>query len=507
MSDQVLVSILDTTLRDGEQTRGVSFSLQEKLSIAKLLLKEVKVDRLEVASARVSLGELENVKAICEWAKSEGFLEKIEVLGFADKGKSVDWVLETGCKTINLLAKGSLNHCLNQLRKKPEEHFSEVEREIENAVSQGLTVNVYLEDWSSGMQNSPSYVFEFLKALSKAQVQRLMLTDTLGVLEPFSTKEFILRAGKFFPIEKLDFHTHNDYGLAVANSLSAVQTGIRCVHCTVNGLGERAGNAALAEVVAAVKDKTNFSCFVDEKSLVNVSRLVEQASGKRLPANKPIVGTDVFTQTAGVHADGDAKGKLYVSKLAPERFGRKREYALGKLSGKASLEQNLKELEIELTAEQKKAVLEEIVKLGDKKKAITPEDLPFIIADVLETPLERKFKILEFNSVTTLGKKSKASLKIKCNGVLAFEEADGDGGYDAFMKALSKIAKRLSFDLPELLDYEVRIPPGGKTDALVEATITWSFNGKEFRTIGVDSDQVMAAVKATEKMLNTLFRK
>ncbi|MDO8647953.1 MAG: alpha-isopropylmalate synthase regulatory domain-containing protein [Candidatus Diapherotrites archaeon] len=505
MSDQVLVGILDTTLRDGEQTKGVSFSLSEKLSIAKLLLKEAKVDRLEVASARVSEGELKNVQAICEWAESEGLLGKIEVLGFVDNGKSIDWVLQSGCKTINLLAKGSLNHCVNQLKKTPEEHFADVEKNIESAISKGLRVNVYLEDWSSGMRDSPKYVFDFLAMLSKTKISRVMVTDTLGVLEPFSAKEFLLQARKHFPIERIDFHAHNDYGLAVANSLAAVFAGgVRCVHCTVNGLGERAGNAALAEVVALIKDKTEFSCLVDEKSLVNASRLVEQASGKRVPGNKPIVGSDVFTQTAGVHADGDAKGKLYVSKLTPERFGRKTEYALGKLSGKSSLEYNLKSLEIELSPEQKKLVLEEIIRLGDKKKAITPEDLPFIISDILKTPIEKKFEIFKCRIVSEFGQRPNASVGLRINGKEFIEESEGDGGYDAFMKALEKISEKAGFLVPELLDYEVRIPPGGRTDALVETTINWNLKGKAFATIGVDSDQLIAAVKATERMLNAL---
>jgi len=171
-----------------------------------------------------------------------------------------------------------------------------------------------------------------------------------------------------------------------------VHEGIKAVHSTVNSLGERTGNASLCEIVPAINDKTNYKCGVDEKALVSISRFVERVSGKKVSSNKPIVGEDVFTQTAGIHADGDAKGGLYVNPLRPERFGRKREYALGKLSGKASLEQNLKELKIDLTPEQKKLVLAEIVSLGDKKEAVTVEDLPFIIADVIKTPVEKRLR-------------------------------------------------------------------------------------------------------------------
>ncbi|PIN85690.1 MAG: 2-isopropylmalate synthase [Candidatus Diapherotrites archaeon CG11_big_fil_rev_8_21_14_0_20_37_9] len=496
---------MDTTLRDGEQTRGVSFSLQDKLSTAKILLTDVNVDRIEVASAKVSEGEKETVKAICAWAEKEKFLDRVEVLGFVDFGVSNDWLLSAGCRHLNLLTKGSFKHCTYQLRKKPEEHFKDVECTIDDAISKGITVNVYFEDWSNGMRDSKDYVFRFAELLSKVKINRLMLPDTLGVLNPLETKSFIEQMAEIFPLEKIDFHAHNDYGLAVANSLVAVETGATGIHCTVNGLGERTGNASLAEVVAAINDMTSFECLVDEKNLLKVSRHIEQLSGKRLPSNKPIVGNDVFTQTAGIHADGDAKGNLYVNKLDPERFGRSREYALGKLSGKASLEHNLKQLKIDLTPEQKKVVLERIIALGDKKEQVTPADLPFIISDVLKTPIQKRFEVLNCVVTSSSDKKAWASFKLKYNGSSTEKSATGDGGYAAFMNALALAAEELSLKLPVLEDYEVIIPSGGKSDAIVKTKITWEINGNEFKTIGVDSDQVMAAIKATEKMLNTIW--
>ncbi len=501
MSEQI--QIMDTTLRDGEQTRGVSFSKKEKLAIAKMLLNELKVDRIEITSALVSEGEKEFVKDACKWAESEGFIEKLEVLGFVNK-QSADWLSEVGCKTMNLLAKGSLKHCKGQLKKEPEQHFADVAEIIDYSSSLGIKCNIYFEDWSNGIKDSRDYVFDFTKALKSTKVERLMLPDTLGVLSPLETSKYCAEMLSHFDSKRLDFHGHNDYGFATANTLSAIQEGIKGVHTTVNGLGERTGNAPLAEVVTAINDKSNYSCMVDEKSLMKITKFVERISGKRIPDNKPIVGGAVFTQTAGIHADGDAKGNLYVNPLFPERFGRKREYALGKLSGKASLEQNLKELKIDLTVEEKTKVLAEVVRLGDKKESITPEDLPFIIADILKTPLEKKAEFLDCSILSARGQKPNAAFKMKFNGSIIEESAEGDGGYDAFMKALTKAFKNLGIELPLLVDYEVRIPPGGKTDALVETTISWSKNGKEFKTTGLDSDQTMAAVKATEKMINLL---
>ena len=506
MPNEKFVEVMDTTLRDGEQTQGVSFTAEEKLAIAKRLLKDVKVDRIEVGNARVSDGELKAIKAITAWAKKEGLLEKVEVMGFVDLEKSVEWIKGAGAKVMNLLAKGSLKHCEKQLGKSQEQHFEDVKKTIDFAKENGLSVNVYLEDWSNGMRESRQYVLDFVKLLNELPVERVLLPDTLGVLSPSKTAVFCREMIGSFPKTRFEFHAHNDYGLAVANTLAAVEAGFSGVHVTINGLGERGGNAPLDEVVAAIRDHTDLNVAVDEKKIYKTSKMVEAFSGKRIPENKPISGESVFTQTAGIHADGDKKGNLYANKLLPERFGREREYALGKLSGKASLEMNLEKMGIELTKEQKKAVLERVVQLGDKKEKVTPEDLPYIVADVLQTPEEQKIKIVNCVVSSGRGITPHASFTIKSNGDQIAASGVGDGGYDAFMKALKSTVKELGIELPQLADYEVRIPPGGKTDALVEATITWQNNGSRFKTIGVDSDQVMAAVKATEKMLNIVVR-
>ena len=506
-SKNAYVEILDTTLRDGEQTPGVAFTPAEKLQIAKAMMLRVKVDRMEIGSARVSEGERVGVQNILQWAEKHSMLERMEILGFVDGGKSAQWIHDAGGKVINLLAKGSEKHCRIQLRSTPEAHYAKVAREIEFASSLGLTVNVYLEDWSNGSKDDFGYVYNFLKHLHDLPVARIMLPDTLGVLSPDEVTRYLEWVFAAYPDLKVDFHGHNDYGMVTANSIAAIKAGVSGIHTTINGLGERTGNQPLPTLTVAIHDMTDRKIRVAEKQLLYVSSMVQTLSGKRCAWNTPVIGSDVFTQTCGVHADGDKKGDLYANKLLPERFGRNRVYALGKLSGKASLEKNLEEIGIELDDEQRKRVLAEIVRLGDKKKQVTAADLPFVIGSILNQPISGKVQVLDYQIETRCGVTPKAEVSVKYEDEIISASAHGDGGYDAFVRALRKALKNVGKTFPRLSDYEVRIPPGGKTDALVETRITWERgpNEKALITVGVDSDQLAAAIQATEKMLNLVL--
>ncbi|KAA0990790.1 alpha-isopropylmalate synthase regulatory domain-containing protein [Dyadobacter aurulentus] len=504
--DSHYIEIMDTTLRDGEQTSGVSFSASEKLTIAQVLLQEVKVDRIEIASARVSEGEFQAVKQITDWARLNGFLDKIEVLTFVDGDASINWMLEAGARVMNLLTKGSLNHLTHQLKKSPANHFADIRAVIELADSKGIDCNVYLEDWSNGMRSSPEYVFEALDFLSTQSVKRILLPDTLGILTPAESYSFVKQIVDRYPNQHFEFHAHNDYDLSIANVMEALRAGARGLHLTVNGMGERTGNAPLASTIAVLNDMMpGYKTSVNERSLYTISKIVETFSGIRIPSNKPIVGESVFTQTAGIHADGDKKNNLYFSKLMPERFGRQRLYALGKTSGKANIENNLRDLGITLSDADLKKVTQRIIELGDRKEAVTPEDLPYIISDILDSnAIEEKVVIVNYVLTHSKNLKPSATLQIKFGDEVFEENAQGDGQYDAFMNALKKIYFQKGISLPMLTDYTVRIPPGGKTDALCETIITWEINGKEVKTRGLDSDQTFSAIMATQKMLNLI---
>ena len=500
------IEIMDSTLRDGEQTNGVSFLPHEKLMIARMLLKDINIDRIEVSSAGVSEGEKEAVRMICRYARQIDMLDKVEVLGFVDGNKSIDWISDCGGKVVNLLAKGSLKHCTRQLHKTPEQHIEDIKQTLEYANLRNMSVNIYLEDWSNGMKDSPEYVYAMLDALSQSNVKRFMLPDTLGVLNPLQVIEYMRKMVKRYPYLPFDFHAHNDYDLAVSNSLAAVLCGAKGLHVTVNGLGERCGNAPLSSVQVILKDQFHAKTNVHENRLNDISRLVEGYSGIAVAPNQPIVGENVFTQVAGVHADGDNKANLYSNALVPERFGRKREYALGKNSGKANIDRNLQELGLELTPEQTKKVTKRITERGDRKELVTQEDLPYIVSDVLKHSVpDEKVKLVSYMVSSAYGLKPLASIKVEINGAQYEADATGDGQYDAFVKALRKIYKdSLQRTFPLLDNYTVTIPPGGRTDALVQTIITWRQGDRTIRTRGLDADQTEAAIKATFKMLNII---
>jgi len=496
------IQLMDTTLRDGEQTHGVSFSPAEKVNIAQALLQLLKVDRIEVASARVSRGEMEAVVNINRWAREHALADRIEVLGFVDHNKSVDWILAAEGRVINLLTKGSEKHCREQLGKSLDQHVSEILQTVDYANSKGLAVNAYLEDWSNGYRESREYVYRMMDQLKDSGISHFMLPDTLGIMSPEEVFASLGDMCERYPDQQFDFHPHNDYGLATANVMAAVRAGINSVHCTINCLGERAGNASLSEICVVLRDKMGMDLSIDESYMVHLSRMVETFSGKRVAANFPVVGADVFTQTAGIHADGDQKGGLYKTRLSPDRFARTRSYALGKMSGKASLAKNLEVLGLDLSEEDQKKILARVVKLGDLKETITIDDLPFIIADVLESKSYHHIKLLNCSVTSGLDLESTVSIRVDVDGDILQASGAGNGGFDAFIFAINKVMKSKKYQLPTLLDYEVRIPRGGHTDALTECVITWDCGDLELKTRGVHSNQVFAGILATLRIIN-----
>lgn len=505
------VEIFDTTLRDGEQTPGVNFSPEAKLAITQMLLQTVGVDRIEVASAlvanpAVSEREQQAVSLITEWARANGLINKVEVLTFLDGGRSIDWAVESGVKVINILCEASMKLAYGKLEHSTKKHIQIIWENVNYAFKKNISrVNLYFEDWSRGRLNSPKHVWSLLNEFATdTSIQRIMLCDTLGVLDPIKVFDFISETIKKYPACTFDFHGHNDRGLATANSLAAARAGVGGIHTTINGLGERAGNTALDEIAVNLKDHGGFKISIKEPSLIEASRVVVAFSGRRIAANKPISGIDVFTDTAGVHSSGKLKGNLYTSKLNPERFGRQDDGAIGKLSGKSGLRRALKKLgmTVQLSLEQESELMRKIADL-DKKKTVTRADLLYLLADVLDQPGIKVFKVISCTLVKAHRQKPTASIVVSFRDKEVEVGSNGDGKYNAFMKALLKASRKLGFEVPSLIDYDPHIPPGGDTGALVEAIITWQGKrGEVFQTSGLDTDQDMAAIEATEKAIN-----
>lgn len=377
------IEIMDTTLRDGEQCQGVTFTPDEKLYIAQNLIENLKVDRIEVASCRVGESESNSLQKIMTWAIQTGHEGKIEALSFVDHKRSIDWLQNSKCRRINLLTKGSRKHCEKQLGKSIGGHLEMIKNTVDYAHSKDFWVAAYLEDWSQGIQEDDLYVRSMIHALKELNVVRIHLCDTLGVLNPEKVSKYVGFCCNEFPDLEFEFHAHNDYGLATANSLAAIQAGAVALHATVNCLGERAGNASLVEVAVGIRDFGYGITKVDERCFLDVSRMCETYSGKTVSQNAPIIGENVFTHVSGIHVDGQIKGNLYQSGLNPERFGRDWKFGLSKLSGKRGLQEHLESIDsYDLDIEEQHLLLEKINTLNAQKIEVNLEDLPGLIREL-----------------------------------------------------------------------------------------------------------------------------
>ena len=499
------IQIFDTTLRDGEQSPGASMNAEEKLIVARQLIR-LGVDGIEAGFPASSPGDMRSVSEIGSLAG-----DHVIVSAFA---RAVDSDIEAAAEALKGVARPRITtgigvspiHLKEKLGISEEECVEQAVHAVTYAKSFVDDVEFFVED--AGRADE-AFLIRVVQAVVDAGATVVNIPDTTGFCLPEDWAQRIKAVmDGVTGIENVtvSVHAHNDLGMATALSLAGVRQGATQVECTINGLGERAGNAALASVQAVLKDHLHVQTHIDESRLGEVSHLVESYSGIAIPPNKPITGESVFTQVAGVHADGDNKAGLYQNALLPERFGRKREYALGKNSGKANILRNLEELGLELSPEQTKRVTERIIELGDKKELVTQEDLPYIVSDVLKHGApEEHVKLLSYVVTTAYGLKPLASVRLEVNGETYEESAKGDGQFDAFVRAIRHIYKnRLGRSFPWLTNYTVSIPPGGRTDALVQTVITWNWNDRILRTRGLDADQTEAAIKSTIKMLNLL---
>jgi len=484
--------VLDTTLRDGEQTPGVSLNIEQKLLIAEALDK-LGVDIIEAGTAIASEGDFKAIKEISNAGLNA------EICSFARIKKiDIDAAADAGADSIFMVAPSSEIHISSKFPGKSEDDVIEMSVEaVEYAKERGLIVEFGAEDASRAK-------LEFIKRLFKAVVDagadRLTFADTVGVLTPEKAENIMKELTSEFNVP-VAIHCHDDFGFATVNTVFAVKGGASEFHATVNGIGERAGNAALEEVVIALEVLYDIKTKINKKNIYNVSKLVEKLTKVSIPPNKAIVGENAFTHESGIHTSAILRNASTYEPITPEMVGRTRHIVLGKHAGRASVEAIMKELGYRATPEQMKEILARIKEIGDKGKRITDADVRTIIETVLQIRREKKIKLEDLSIVSGMNIMPTASVKIKINGKEKIEAAVGLGPVDAAINAIKKAVTELG-DI-ELVSYHVDAITGG-TDALVDVVVQLRRGDKIVTARGARTDIIMASVEAVLEGLNML---
>jgi 2-isopropylmalate synthase len=499
-----LVKIFDTTLRDGEQSPGATMNIAEKVRIAEQLEK-LNVDIIEAGFPISSEGDFEAVKAISRVIKHS----EVAALARANP-KDIDraWEAVKGAKypQLHTFISTSDIHLKHQLKKSKQEVIHIAARSVARA--KRYTSNVEF----SAMDATRSDV-EFLIAVCQAAIQAgattINIPDTVGYAVPFEFGELIrtLRQ-RVQGIEKviLSTHCHNDLGLAVANSIAAIQNGARQVECTINGIGERAGNASLEEIVMALrtrKDLFQFHTRINPKHIFTTSRLISKITGMVVQPNKAIVGANAFAHESGIHQDGILKEKLTYEIMTPESVGiPKTSLILGKLSGRHAFRERLRDLGYRLSEIDLERAFARFKQLADKKREIFDEDIESIVVEeILRMP--RRFKLVYINVVAGNVTVPTATVQMEVDGQLLQEAGFGDGPVDATFKTIKKITRTKS----NLLQFAINAITSG-TEAQGEVTVKLEEKGNTVIGQGADTDVIVASAKSYINALNKIeFKK
>jgi len=499
-----LVKIFDTTLRDGEQSPGATMNVAEKVRVAEQLEK-LNVDIIEAGFPISSEGDFEAVKTIARAIKRS----EVAALARANP-KDIDraWEAVKGAKfpCLHTFISTSDIHLKHQLKKSKEEVIRITARSVARA--KRYTSNVEF----SAMDATRSDV-QFLIAVCEAAVRAgattLNIPDTVGYAIPSEFGELIgIIRQRVRRIEKvtLSVHCHNDLGLAVANSIAAIQKGARQVECTINGIGERAGNTSLEEVVMALRTRSDLLRFhtrINPKHIYNTSRLVSKITGMVVQPNKAIVGANAFAHESGIHQDGILKEKLTYEIMTPESVGiLKSSIVLGKLSGRHAFKERLRELGYRLPETDLERAFIQFKQLADKKREIYDEDIESIVVEeILRMP--RRFKLVYINVVAGNVTVPTATVQMEVDGKLLQEAGFGDGPVDATFKTIKKITRTKS----KLLQFAINAITSG-TEAQGEVTVKLEEKGNTVIGQGADTDVIVASAKAYINALNKMeFKK
>ncbi|OKY78978.1 MAG: Isopropylmalate/homocitrate/citramalate synthase LeuA family [Candidatus Methanohalarchaeum thermophilum] len=488
-----MAKLFDTTLRDGEQTPGVSLTPKEKLWIARKV-DELGVDVIEAGSAITSKGEREGIRKIAD----EGL--EAEICSYTRVLKSdVDAAHECGVESIHLVAPVSELHLKKKLKKNKSEILDSLDEVIPYAKDYGLNVELGAEDASRADQDFVEKIFNRGASLG---ADRVCYCDTVGVLNPEKTEQNISKLTENIDIP-LSIHCHDDFGFAVSNSINALLSGAEQVHVTVNGLGERAGNASLEEVVISGKELYDIGFNANPELLYETSRLVSRLTGVSVSENKAIVGENAFTHESGIHAHGVLNDSATYEPISPDEVGRERKFTLGKHTGRASVKAILKEMGVEADDEQLKEIVSRVKEIGDKGKKVTTADLQTIVETVLKVKKEARAKLEELTVVSGNKVTPTASIKLDYKDQEEITQSGtGTGPVDASIKAVKKAISEIAEI--QLEDYKVESITGG-TEALVDVSVKLSRKGKIVSARGARTDIIMASVEAMLEGVNKLL--
>ena len=486
------VKVLDTTMRDGEQTPGIALSPEGKLEIARAL-DALGVDVIEAGAAITSEGERRALKQIA------GAGLDAEICSFARGVKAdIDAALECDVDSVHLVLPTSdihLRYKLKKSRAKLKEIAVEV---VRYALDHGLTVELSAED---ATRSDPDFLKEFLLAGVAEGAQRVCACDTVGVLTPERARGFFADLAKAVRAP-LAVHCHDDFGLATANTLAAVEGGAQEVHLTVNGLGERAGNAALEEVVLALSRLHEFKTNVKPKRLYGVSRLVERLTGMPVSPTKAVIGDNAFTHEAGIHVHGVLAYPATYEPIPPELVGQRRRLLFGKHVGTHAIKSELRQMGLRPTKRQVVEILEQIKRLADRGKLVTDAERRAIVDQVMGRAPPELLKLEELTVVSGNKITPTASVRLRVEDGEVTESGVGVGPVDASMNAVRKVVEGMSN--VRLQEYHVDAISGG-TDAMVDVVVKLT-DGKRIVTArGTSGDIIMASVRAMLNGVNRLL--
>ena len=487
------IKIFDTTLRDGEQAPGIALTVDEKIKIAQRL-DELGVNVIEMGFPTVSSGERKAAREMV----SLGFSS--ELCGLARVvQKDIDALIDSDLSYAHLFIGTSPLHRDYKLKKSKTEILNQAMEMVEYAKDHGLKVEFSAED---ATRTELNYLIEFYKGVESAGADIINVPDTVGILVPSTTRTLIRTLRKKINLP-ISLHFHNDFGLAVSNSLIGIEEGANQAHCTINGIGERAGNTSLEELVVSLKIAYGANLTVDTTKLYDTSNFIGSITGIKMPPTKPIVGDNAFAHESGIHVDGILKNSSTYEPIAPEIVGHKRRIALGKHTGHAAIKSKLEEFNIEVTQKQFDNIYNQVKTLGDKGKCLTDDDLRSIAITEIGTSGKEYIKLLGLSVMTGESVSATATIKLSIDGKIMETSQIGVGPVDASVLALKTLVQdRVNISLDE---YRLEAITGG-TDALAETFVVISDDkGNKATGRATREDVILSSVIAVINSINRIL--